>query len=248
MLRQKIGMPINSKMASKTINNIESSKTSNYQITKKQHDKNKKQIELKSKIDIPIDDHNRAIKKEKIKQLLIKDESHINQGYNQVREETKRANLSKSKEKVHKKTLSEIPKTMSNLDTSEQEDEEEDEELISVSYNNRLQHKNTKFMNLKKKNEALTYENASLFEEPLGKKKVLGDYSKTDMNQNSSKGYNLLNYSKQISPFLKSKRPTTENNNLSTEKIENLITDYVFMKDQSRISINSRIFAATREI
>ena len=70
MLRQKIGMPINSKMASKTINNIESSKTSNYQITKKQHDKNKKQIELKSKIDIPIDDHNRAIKKEKIKQEL----------------------------------------------------------------------------------------------------------------------------------------------------------------------------------
>ena len=233
MLRSKNGMFNNTKIASKTANNIDSSNTSNYQITKKQHDKNKKQIELKSKIDIPIDDHNIAIKKEKIKQLVIKEEPQNHNMYNQTREESKRGNnISKSKEKVHKKTLSEIPKTISNLDTSEQEDD--DDVMISVSYNNRLHNKNTKFMNLKKKNEALTNENDSLFEEKIKKNKINGDYSKTDINNNNnSKGYNLLNYSKQISPFLKPKRPTSENN-ISSDKMENLMTDDAFMKDQSK--------------
>ena len=223
MIRPKTGLSNNARMASKTINNINTTNTSNYQISKKQNDKNKKQIELKSKIDIPIDDHNTEIKKEKIKQL-IQDEF-------KRREESKRGyNISKSKEKVHLKTLSEIPKTMSNIDTSEHEDEHED--LISVSYNNRLHNKNSKFMNLKKKNENLTLENESIIEENSKKKtKILVDYSKTDTShsQNKTKGYNLLNYRKHISPFLKSK--ITE---IEAEKIENLVTDDVFMKDHSR--------------
>ena len=232
MIRGKPGVVNTVKMASKTINNIETSNTSNYQLAKKQHEKNKKQIELKSKIDIPIDDHNRAIKKEKIKQLVIKEEPNVS--YNPIKEESKKAVISlvsKSKEKTHKKTLSEVPKTISNLDTSEQE--EEDEVMFSVSYNNRMNNKNTKFMNLKKKNEAVTYENDSLFEENFGKKKkIVGDYAKTDVNNTTSQGYNLLNYSKHISPVLKSKRPTSEN--LSIDRIDNLMTDDAFMKDQRK--------------
>jgi hypothetical protein len=231
MLRSKTGMSNNTKVTSKTINNIESIPTSNYQLVKKQNEKNKKQIELKSKIDIPIDDHNRVIKKEKIKQLIIKEENNL---IINPREESKKSGYqhSKSKEKQHKKTLSEVPKTISNLDTSEQEDE--DDAMFSISYNNRNHNKNTKFMNLKKKNEALTYENDSLFEENLPKKKKnFADYAKTDVNNSNSQGYNLLNYSKQISPVIRSKGPPSDN--ISTDKIDNLMTDEVFMRDQSNI-------------
>jgi hypothetical protein len=234
MLRTKAGNTGNNKIGSKTVNNIESANTSNYQLTKKQHDKNKKQIELKSKIDIPIDDNNRAFKKERLKQIVIKEE--LNVTYNQLREESKKFHRvqSKSREKTHKKTLSEIPKTNSNLDTSEQEDE--DEAMFSVSYNNRLNNKNNKFMNLRKKNEILTYENDSLLEENLNKKKKsLVDYSKSDANNNTSQGYNYLNYSKQINPVIISKGLITEN--FSTDKMDNLMTDEVFMKDQSKTYI-----------
>ena len=232
MLRTKTGIAGNTKIASKTINNLESANTSNYQLTKKQHDKNKKQIELKSKIDIPIDDNNRAFKKEKLKQFVIKEE--LNVTYNQFREESKKMQRvhSKSREKIHKKTLSEIPKTMSNLDTSEQE--EEDEGMFSVSYNNRLNNKNNRFMNLRKKNEILTYENDSLQDENHSKKKKgQVDYSKSDINNTTSQGYNLLNYSKQINPVMMSKGLITEN--FSTDKLDNLMTDEVFMKDHSKV-------------
>lgn len=236
MLRPKSGMASNTKVTSKTVNNLESIPTSNYQLVKKQNEKNKKQIELKSKIDIPIDDSTRLLKKEKIKQILIKEETKLL--IQPVKEESKKsipAN-SKSKEKAHKKTLSEIPKTISNLDTSEQE--EDDDVMFSVSYNNRIHNKNTKFMNLKKKNDAMTYENDSLYEDNIPKKKrPVDEYAKTDINNTTYQGYNVLNFSKHVSPVIKSHRPPSEN--LSTDKgIDPLITEEGNLKDQSKILVN----------
>ena len=217
MNRPKTGTTTNGKIGSKTISNIESTNTSSYQITKK-HDKNKKQIELKSKIDIPINDHNR--KKTEQKSIYLKDDSQNKIIYVQPREESKKENKSsKSKEKGHKKTLSEVPKTISNLDTSEQEDE--DDALFSVSYNNKLlNNKNNKYMNLKKKNDPLTYENDSLFEENIKKSKA--NNSKTDV---------INNQNKKISPLKTNKKMTSEY--VSNEKTDNLVTDDAFTKDQS---------------
>jgi len=102
-------------------------------------------------------------------------------------------------------------------------------------------------MNLKKKNQALTYENDSIYEEKeiFMKSTKTNIYSKTDVTQHNTPNYNLISYSKNVSPVLKSKKVTNEN--ISTEKIDHFVTEEVFLKDQRYMQLLDKYNALISE-
>ena len=143
------GSSIKNKSASNKVVTIDlSNNVDNHQINNnylnsfKKNDK-KKQIELKSKIDIQMNYNSKGnnFKSEKVVKRIMVGSPIIN--LNLLEENKLIPSISRSKEKV-KKTFSEIHKNLSSLEISEKEDEEE-----KVFRNSKTYQKATKVVNMK---------------------------------------------------------------------------------------------------